>query len=187
MSLVKWQIRHASKATRALEYVTVLPWSVETCLSTYFKTKLRNNVLSWKPTSLINDYTFSLVFWVEEPERSLYRPFFHMWMMVRRPNERAPVDFRTFRTDRNDDSKWQVAVSHCSSIHLYGSHTFGVAITSNTLVEDPYQNLYVLVRSSRNPLPVSRVQDALSYIGQNLTLKGVNVGTVDGDSNPSAA
>jgi hypothetical protein len=73
-------------------------------------TKLRHNVLPWKPTTFINDYTFSLVFSVEEPERSLYPPFLHVWIMVRGPNERVPVDFRTFRTDRNDDSKWQVEV-----------------------------------------------------------------------------
>jgi hypothetical protein len=38
-------------------------------------TKLRTSVLQWTPT-IKNDYTFSLVFWVEEPERSLYPPFF---------------------------------------------------------------------------------------------------------------
>ena len=129
-------------------------------------------MLPWTP-NVINDYTFSLVFWVEEPERSLYPPFFHVWMNVRGPNERVPVDFRTFRTDRNDETRWQVAVSHCSLIHLYGSQAFGLAITSKTLVDDPYQGLSVL-----GFLPGSRAQDALSYLGQKLTLKGVNEDTV---------
>jgi hypothetical protein len=78
-----------------------------------------------------------------------------------------------FRTARNDDTKRQVAVSHCSLIYLNGSQTFGLAITSNTFVEDPYQNLSV-----PGYLPGSRVQDALSYVGQKLTLKGVNADTV---------
>jgi hypothetical protein len=42
-------------------------------------TKLRNSVLPWKPTTFIYDYIFSLVLlWVEEPERGLYPPFFHV-------------------------------------------------------------------------------------------------------------
>jgi hypothetical protein len=57
--------------------------------------------------------------------------------------------------------------------HLYGSQTFGLAITISTFVEDPYQNLSVL-----GYLPGSRSQDALSYVGLKLTLKGVNAETV---------
>jgi hypothetical protein len=111
---------------------------------------------------------------VEEPERSLYPPFFHVLMNDRGPNEKVPVDFRTFRTDRNDGTRWQVAVSHCSLIHLYGSQAYGLAITSKTLVDDPYQGLSVL-----GFLPGSRAQDALSYVGQKLSLKGgVNEDTV---------
>jgi hypothetical protein len=34
-------------------------------------TKLRKNLLPHEPTTSIDDYTFSLVFWVEDPERSL--------------------------------------------------------------------------------------------------------------------
>jgi hypothetical protein len=75
--------------------------------------------------------------------------------------------------DRNDDSKWQVAVSHCSLIYLNGSQTYGLAITSKTLVDDPYQGLSVL-----GFLPGSRAQGALSYVGQKLTLKGENENTV---------
>jgi hypothetical protein len=95
-------------------------------------------------------------------------------MMVRGPNERVPVDYRTFRTDRNDDTKWQVAVSHCSLTYLNGSQTSGLGITSKTFVDDPYQGLGVL-----GYLPGSQVQDyALSYVGQKLTLKGVDTDTM---------
>jgi hypothetical protein len=135
-------------------------------------TKLRSSVLPWTPI-VINDYTFSLVFWVEEPERSLSPSFFHVWMNVGGPNERVPVDFRSFCVDRNDGTMWQVAVSHCSLIHLYGSQAYGLAITSRTFVDDPYQGLSVL-----GYLPGSRVQDALSYVGLKLSLKGVNQDTV---------
>jgi hypothetical protein len=88
-------------------------------------------------------------------------------------NERVPVDFHTFRTDRNDGTRRQVAVSHCSLIHLHGSQAYGLAITSKTFVNDPHQGLSVL-----GYLPGSRVQDALSYVGQKLSLKGVNQDTV---------
>jgi hypothetical protein len=94
-------------------------------------------------------------------------------MMVRGPSERVSVDFRTFRTDRNDDSKWQVVVSHCCLIHLYGSQTLGLAITNNTFAEGPHQNLSVL-----GYLPGSQEQDAFSYVGQKLTLKRLNANTV---------
>jgi hypothetical protein len=67
-------------------------------------TRFRTSVLPWTPT-FISDFTFSLVFWVDEPERSLYPPFFHVWMMAHGPNEKVPVDFRTFRTDRNDGTR----------------------------------------------------------------------------------
>jgi hypothetical protein len=143
-------------------------------------TKLRTSVLPWTPT-FVNDYTFSVVFWVEEPERSIYPPFFHVWMNVRGPNERVPVDFSSFRMDRNDGTRWQVAVSHCSLIHLYGSQAYGLAITSRTFVDDPYQGLSVL-----GFLPGSRVQDALSYVGQMLTLKGINDDTGGGSDKATA-
>jgi hypothetical protein len=135
-------------------------------------TESRTSVIPWTPI-LINEYTFSLVFWVEEPERSLYPPFFNVWITARGPNNRVPIDFRTFRMDRNDDSKWQVAVSHCSLIHLNGTQSYGLAITSKTLADDPYQGLSVL-----GFLPGSSALDALTYVGQNLTLKGVNEDTV---------
>jgi hypothetical protein len=38
-----------------------------------------------KSHEFFNEHTFSLVFWVKEPERSLYPPFFHVLMMVRGP------------------------------------------------------------------------------------------------------
>jgi hypothetical protein len=85
--------------------------------------------------------TFSPVFLIEKPERSLYPPFFQVWIIVRGPNEKVPVDFRTFRTDRNDDTRWRVAVSHCSLTHLYGSQAYGLAVMSNIIVDDPYQGL----------------------------------------------
>jgi hypothetical protein len=110
---------------------------------------------------------------VEQPERNLYPSFFHVWMTARGPNERVPVDFRTFRTDRNDGTRWQVAVSHCSSIHLYGPQAYGLAITIITFVDDPYQGLSVI-----GFLPRSRAQDALSYVGKNINFKGVNEDTV---------
>jgi hypothetical protein len=135
-------------------------------------TKLRTSVLPWTPI-VINDYIFSLVFWVEEPERRFSPSFFHVRMNVRGPNERVPVDFRSFRVDRNDGTRWQVAVSHCSLIHLYGTQAYGIAITSRFFVDDPYQGLSVL-----GFLPGSRAQDALSYVGQQLSLKGVNEDTV---------
>jgi hypothetical protein len=59
-------------------------------------------------------------------------------------------------------------------IHLYGSQAYGLAITSRTFVDDPYQGMSVL-----GFLPGSEVQDALSYVGQKLTLKGVNEDTVE--------
>jgi hypothetical protein len=93
--------------------------------------------------------------------------------MVHGPNERVPVDFRTFRTDRNNGTRWQVAVSHCSLIYLYGSQTSEVAITSNAFVDDPYQSLNVL-----GYLQGSRVQNAMSCVGHKLTLKGANEDTV---------
>jgi hypothetical protein len=94
-------------------------------------------------------------------------------MTVRGPNERVPVDFRTFRTDRNDGTRWQVAVSHCLLIHLYGTEAYGLAITSRTFVDGPYQGLSVI-----GYLPGSRALDALSYVGQKLSLKGMNDDTV---------
>jgi hypothetical protein len=94
-------------------------------------------------------------------------------MMVNGPNEKVHVDFRTFRTDRNDGTRWQVAVSHCSLIYLFGSQTYGLVITSDTFVEDPYQSLNVLAY-----LPETEAHDALSYVGQKLSLKGVNEDTV---------
>jgi hypothetical protein len=115
---------------------------------------LGTSVFPWTPI-IINDYTFSLVFWVEEPRRSLYLPFFHVWMMVRGPIENVPVDLRTFRTNSNDGTRWEVAVL----IHLYGSQAHGLAITSKTVVDDPYQGL-----SDLGYLSVSRVQNALSYV-----------------------
>jgi hypothetical protein len=48
-----------------------------------------------------------------------------------------------------------------------------LAITSRTFVDDPYQGLSVL-----GFLLGSRAQDALSYVGQKLSLKGVNEDTV---------
>jgi hypothetical protein len=142
MSLAKWRIHRTSKATPC---VGICDGSrlVRGDVSFYVlqgPTKLITSVLPWTPTIII-DYTISLVFWVEEPERRLYPPFFHVWMTFRRPNERAPVDFRSFRMDRNNGTRWQVAVSHCSLIHLYGSQAYGLAITSRALVDDPYQGL----------------------------------------------
>jgi hypothetical protein len=75
--------------------------------------------------------------------------------------------------DRNDGIRWQITVSHCSLIHLYGSQAYGLAITSKTFVDDPYQGLRVL-----GFLSGSRAQDALSYVGRKLSLKGVNEDTV---------
>jgi hypothetical protein len=135
-------------------------------------TDSRTSVIPWTPI-VINDYTFSLVFWVEVPERNLYPPFFNVWIAARGPNDRVATDFRTFRRDRNDDSKWQVAVSLCSLIYLNGSQTYGLGVTSRTFVDDPYQGLSVL-----GFLPGSRALDALSYVGQKLTLNGVNEDTV---------
>jgi hypothetical protein len=129
-------------------------------------------LLTTTPT-IINVFTFSLVLSVEEPERSLYLPFFHVWMNVRGPNERVPVGFRSFRTDRNDGTRWEFVVSHCSFIHLYGSQAYGLANTSKTFDDDSYQGLSVL-----GYLPGSRLHDALSYVGQKLTLKEVNAYTV---------
>jgi hypothetical protein len=61
-------------------------------------------------------------------------------LLSRGGDDRVPVDFRTFRTDRddNDGTRWQVAVSHCSLIRVAGTAgSYGVGVTSTNLVDNP--------------------------------------------------
>jgi hypothetical protein len=90
------------------------------------------------------------------------------WIMVRGANERVPVDFRTFRSDRNDGTTWQVGVSHCALFHIYGSQTYRPTMTRNTFVDKPCHGLNVF-KCQHGSGP----QDALNYVGQKVTLKGM--------------
>jgi hypothetical protein len=94
-------------------------------------TVTRRSVQRWEP-DVVTDFAFSLVFWVDEPERPIASrpPFFDLWLLSRGGSDRVPVDFRTFRTDRDDGegTRWHVAVSHCSLVRLVGAAgSYGVA------------------------------------------------------------
>ena len=140
-------------------------------------TVTRRSVQRWEP-DVVTDFSFSLVFWVDEPERPLasHPPFFHVWLLSRGGSDRVPVDFRTFRTDREEGegARWQVAVSHCSLVRLVGAaSSYGVAVTSTTFVDDPFQQLSVLAY-----LPGTESAGGAVFAGQKLSLKGVHEDTV---------
>jgi hypothetical protein len=105
-------------------------------------TVMRRSVQRWEP-DVVTDFTFNLVFWVDEPERPLasHPSFFHVRLLSRGGSDRVPVDFRAFRTDREEGegTRWQVAVSHCSLVRLAdAASSYGVAVTSTTFVDDPF-------------------------------------------------
>jgi hypothetical protein len=85
------------------------------------------------------------------------------------------VDFRTVRTDREEGEGtwWQVAVSHCSLVRLAGAAScYGVAVSSTTFVDDPFQQPSVLAY-----LPGTASAGGAVFAGQNLSLKGVHEDT----------
>jgi hypothetical protein len=88
-------------------------------------------------------------------------------------SDHVPVDFRTFRTDRDDSegTRWQVAVSRCSLVRLASS--YGVAVTSTTFVDDPFQQLSILAY-----LPGTESAGGAVLAGQKLSLKRVHEYTV---------
>jgi hypothetical protein len=74
-------------------------------------------------------------------EAPLAPPFFHIRLLSRAGSDRVPVDFPTFRTDRDDSNtvRWQVAMLHCSPVpFVCAAGSYGVAITNTTSVDDLY-------------------------------------------------
>eukprot|EP00873_Tetraselmis_striata_P039774 jgi/Tetstr1/460038/TSEL_005358.t1 len=145
------------------------------------QTLVFTDVYPWTPGDTL-DFSFSLVFWTDEPERPISQSFYHLWVSSGQATPvsgnsgvvRVAFDFKTFEMDRT--SPWSVAVSYVSPVHVdraVGSLPAGLVVATPSFAIDRHQSRNVLAY-----LPGTNDEGGEKYFGYKQTIKPVCSDTV---------